>query len=109
MPVRTLQLGTGTSSPANALHTLYTCPAGRTAILKDFRLYSDGGCSRGVLLCEPSGAAGVSLYDDAIGATSVIVGSGFVVLEPGDELQVYSEGGTFLALLSGSELDGVAP
>lgn len=88
---------------------LYECPAGRTAILKDYRLYSDAGNTRSVLLMKPSGAAGISLYDNAIGATTVVVGSGFVVLEPGDQLRVYSEGGTFLALLSGSELDGVAP
>jgi hypothetical protein len=62
-----------------------------------------------VLLAKPSGAAGISLYDAAIGSHAVIVGQGFVVLEPGDQLRVYSEGGTFLALLSGSELDGVAP
>lgn len=34
---------------------------------------------------------------------------GFVVLEPGDSLYVFSSGGTFAYWVSGAELEGVAP
>lgn len=109
MTVRTATLAVGSSAPANAEHVIYTCPSGRTAILKDLRLYSGAGATKVAVFIETSGAARVSIVVSALAADSTDQRQGFIVLEPGSKVGLYSEGGTFVAWLSGSELDGVAP
>lgn len=102
-------LGVRDSAAANAEHVLYAAPAGKTAIVKDLRMYSEAGCSRAVVFLNRSGPGSVSIVDQALGALAVHEEQGFLVLEPGDELRVYSEGGTFVTWASGAELAGVAP
>lgn len=109
MAVRTATLGIRSSAAANSEHTVYTVPSGKTAIVKDIRMYSEAGCTRAVVFVNRSGPGSVSLVDQALGATSIHSEQGFIVLEPADELRVYSEGGTFVTWVSGAELAGVAP
>lgn len=88
--------------------TIYTCPAGVTALIKDLRLSSPvGNVSRGVVFVR-SGPIQVSLYDGALG-TGLAELQGFVVLEPGDELGCVSIGNVMGVWASGAELAGVAP
>lgn len=58
---------------------------------------------------ERSGGARVSISTGALAADASRAVTGFVVLEPGDTIGIYSEGGTFTVWISGAELDGVAP
>lgn len=88
--------------------TRYTCPAGHTAILKDVRLTANGAGNTRAVVAVASGAAATYLYDQALAALASLDGL-FVVLEPGDVLQVYSTGNTFTVRASGAELLGVAP
>lgn len=107
--VRTKELGSA-AGVINVVQTLYTTPAGRTAIVKE------------ISTAARTGAANVSV-DVLRGATAVVVWSGvltagawlgsgprFLVLEPGDVLRAIRSSGTGVLDLwvSGSELDGVA-
>lgn len=109
MAVRSARLAAASSSPANAEHTIYTCPSGKTALVKDLSLYSGAGCSVAAIFVERSGPVRVSVTTGSLGADATRRLSTFVVLEPGDTIGVYSESGTFTVWVSGAELDGVAP
>jgi hypothetical protein len=56
-----------------------------------------------------SGVVWVSVHDGPVGALNPKQVQGFMVLEPGQQLRLYSEGGTFDCIVSGAELEGVAP
>ena len=42
MPVRSNRFFAGNTLPVSTIHTVYTCPAGKTAIVKDVRVSSAG-------------------------------------------------------------------
>lgn len=107
MATRSVRLCAGTST-TSAVVTVYTCPAGKTALLKDVRVYANGAVGRAVILVQ-SGSTDVSIVDEALSATQVVSRQGFIVLEPGDTIRVYSSTSTFNFWCSGAELEGVAP
>lgn len=107
MTTRTSRLAVGIST-TGAVVTVYTCPAGKTAIVKDIRLYAGASVSRAVVALG-SGVRLPSVLDEAITGPGVAQKQGFMVLEPGDTIRVYSQGNTFEFWISGSELQGVAP
>ena len=108
MPVRSNRFFAGNTLPVSAIHTVYTCPAGKTAIVKDVRVSSAGSSVSRAVVIALSGGQAISLLDAAVGTTAVLSVLGFIVLEPGDQLQVYSEGTAARVWISGAELDGVA-
>lgn len=107
MTVRSAVLATGTST-AGAVVAVRVCGSGTTLLLKDSRIYSAGGCARAVLAVKRGGLT-VSVIDGAMSATQTRTQEGFIVLEPGDEIAVYSQTGTFDFWCSGAELSGVSP
>lgn len=107
MTTRTSRLAVGNST-TSAVVVVYTCPAGKTAIVKDVRLYAGSSVGRAVFLARHSGTD-VSIIDEPMTASSVTQKQGFIVLEPGDQLAVYSSTNTFAFWASGAELAGVAP
>jgi hypothetical protein len=91
------------------LAVVYTCPSGKTAILKDIRVSANqaGAVSRCVVAWI-SGPSQGAFCDTPLNALQTASFGAFAVLEPGDQLAVYATGNNFSFLLSGSELDGVA-
>lgn len=107
MTVRTLRLAVGNSGTGSEV-TIYTCPSGKTAIIKDVRCSVPAGSNTRAVVAIRSGASQVAFFDVALGV-SAIDRQGFVVLEPGDQVRLFATGAAFIAWLSGAELDGVAP
>lgn len=108
MTVRSKRLGKLNVTPGD-FRLLYTCPAGRTGILKEFSLVPSGpGVARAVLAVV-SGGDFAYIFDDALGRSIVGPRLAFVVLEPGDTIQVFCQGAAIFAWCWGAELDGVAP
>lgn len=110
MAVRSALLARGQSGAANALVTVYTCPAGKTALVKDVRMLSAGDPVTNAIVRITSGPALMHLIDGPLVVGDPVAVQGFVVLEPGDRIQVVCTGAnsTFF-WISGAELDGVAP
>lgn len=110
MPVRTALLARGLSGTANVLVTVYTCPTGKTAILKDIRILSAGSAVTNAVVRVTSGSALMHIVDQALVVGDPVVEQGFVVLEPGDQVKIVCTA-TDAAYyrISGAELDGVAP
>lgn len=108
MPVRSNRFFAGNTLPISVVHDVYTVPGGKTAVVKDIRVCSNGAAVTRCVVIALSGGAAISLIDSAVGALQTISVQGFIVLEPGDKLQVYSEGTGARVWLSGAELDGVA-
>jgi hypothetical protein len=88
--------------------TLYTCPAGRTAILKDVRAWAYGAAVTRALVLVRSGPGDCAIIDEAMATNSTRERQGFIVLEPGHQLLASSTGGPTSIWASGAELDGVA-
>lgn len=65
--------------------------------------------TRAAVQASGSGLGFMSLTDGPMSALQTKNVQGFIVLEPGDQLRLYSEGGTFSCIVSGAELAGVAP
>lgn len=107
MTVRSAVLATGTSV-AGAVTPVRVVGSGVTLLLKDSRIYSAAGCARAVLAVK-RGSLVVSVIDGAMTSTQTRTQDGFIVLEPGDEIAVYSQSGTFDFWCSGAELSGVSP
>jgi len=108
MAVRSKTLGTGLSVNG-AFTIIYTCPPGRTAILKDASMTPAApGVTRAVLSVS-SGPNRAFLFDAALGALPGQITGRFAVLMPGDHIELFSTGQPFVAKCWGAELDGVAP
>lgn len=108
MAVRTKRLAVADSAPASTLHTIYTCPTGETTIVKDVRVSRvSSDPSRGVVLVR-SGADEVVLLDQPVPEGTPGGLECWVVLLPGDEVVLYSEGGVIAGWISGTELEGLA-
>lgn len=108
MAVRSARLAAGTSGTLGTETTLYTCPAGRTALLKDVRVsVAASGNTRTVLWLQ-SGAVRVSLVDKPMSEFETVERVGFMVLEPGDQLRVFASGAQARVWASGAELVGLA-
>ena len=110
MTVRTKQLACGESAwLGNTYLTVYTCPVGYRTIVKDLRLFRRLGDVAGefiVSILKSSGTrADVDRYqilNNLQRATNPV----WVVLEEGDELQLYATTNvTYRYVISGTELD----
>lgn len=110
MPVRSARLAVGLSGAGASQKTVYTCPAGRTAVLKDVRLVGRSDPAQPVTLYMVSGPTLVYLVRASLAANQTAAAQGFVVLEPGDQLNIDTPVTDHAAYwVSGAELDGVAP
>lgn len=108
MAVRTKQLAVADSAPATQEKVIYTAPAGETVILKDFHVsLASGNATRAVLFVN-SGPRRVSLMDRAVGALDQVDRATWLVMNGGDTVGVFSQGGVVNVWLSGTELEGVA-
>jgi hypothetical protein len=108
VPVRSAAIVAG-ASVAGSFVDVFTCPAGQTVIVKDLRMAGGGVAMSRAVFYVRSGPTAVFIVDQAMGATEVITRADmFVVLEPGDDLGVFSAGGTFAFIACGALLDGVA-
>lgn len=109
MTVRTKELGRLAAIGDATARTIYTCPAGRTAIVKDVAYYTT---STTVIRVGVKRAGVVANVWSGKGPTSEssLPRAVWVVLEPGDELEVQRVSGTtaYDVVCSGTELDGVA-
>lgn len=108
MTVRSLQIAQARVT-ATGLTTIYTCPAGKTTIIKAFSIYTSGAVD--IYLGVQKGAMRTYFCKATVGVDGILERTGqFVVLEPGDTLVANSPGGiTYDVLVSGAELAGVAP
>ena len=108
MAVRSLQLG-GVKA-TTALTTVYTCPAAKTAVVKES---SVGKGATGALVCQVTVLGGavawlVGVFSlPNLGAQNVHA-ERWLVLEPGDVLRAITDGLTADVWVSGAELAGVA-
>jgi hypothetical protein len=110
LAVRSVRLGTGVTTTPNVLHLAYTCPAGRTAIVKDIRCAKNVGGLSTIAIGVRSGPSTIWIINQADVAGSSVFGQPWVVLEPGDDLVAFSNvANAWAYYISGTELEGVAP
>lgn len=113
--VRSKLLGWSIAQVTNAFSVIYTCPAGRTAIIKQWSVWNNSDVARTITAAVRTGGVDVRIWLPGL----VPVRGGidrteqYLVLEPGDSFVVYNGGestNTSIAVLvAGVELDGVAP
>lgn len=108
MAVRTLQLGEARGNIPPAAITVYTCPAGKTAIIKDVQVQNGTATTSFLLILR----GGVQYPVVKHVTTTALVAASFVrwtVMEPGDVLQALwlSNDASNVMWVSGAELDGV--
>lgn len=116
MAVRTLQIVHLPAIPAaqNGWLSLYTVPAGRTLIVKDWHFINRTGSGRTITLGVRSGGVEARVHAGGLVAHLGVLASWSrdVVLEPGQELVLFVGGenaDTKLdGVVSGALLDGVA-
>lgn len=110
MAVRTARLSEGQTGTAGVTVVAYTCPAGKTAILKDIRLSTVGGAAVSTIVALTSGPRFCNIILQSIPSGSVESRQPYIVLEPGDQVVINAnQTGGIVWWFSGSELDGVAP
>lgn len=111
MPVRTARLAVGASGAADTVKQIYTCPAGRTAIIKDVRLASVVTGGQQTAMSLNSGPTFVTVLNGSVPQNAFsITPTPYWVLEPGDHLDILTPtAGGVHYWVSGVELDGVAP
>lgn len=107
MTTRTKQLAWGRL--ANGDTILYTCPSGHRTIIKDVRLYNNGGASCSMNVYISNGA--ITVYAHVTGNLSVPVGAPaggayWVVMEAGQILRVFTTAAALASdiVVSGAEL-----
>lgn len=107
MAVRTKVLAVGTGS--SVLTTLYTCPAGETAILKSLSLakLAAGAVSFDVSILR-AGTPRVVFREQFPLTSTVVHREVWIVLMPDDQLRVQTDTGSVTVWASGTELEGVA-
>lgn len=91
--------------------TLYTCPSGVTALIKDLNFVNSGSSTATIKLCVNSLVASQALFWNLSMAANTHTNQGrFIVLEPGDTIvALLSVANTISCAGYGAELDGVAP
>lgn len=108
MPVRSARLAFA-SSGIGGVVIVYTCPAGKTALIKDVRISALNGAVTRASVFADSGPRRVAIIDEALANLGVLSRQGFMVLEPGDTLGCFATGSDFHIWASGAELEGLAP
>ena len=109
MTVRTCRLAVGYTSPVATDTLLYTCPAGKTAVIKDVLMSGSGIAATRGLVQVRSGSDRAHIIDQPVGAQEAAHLGCWVVLEPGDTIYAYSTAQPVRVWVSGAELAGVAP
>src|SRR5262245_43758377 len=111
MTVRTAVLAFGTQSVGSAVASVYTCPQGRTAILKHVILSKTIGEDTYIAFGVGSGAGNYWLLNrTVVTGTNNVSLDAWIVLEPGHQLRIQvPNGGAVNFWASGTELAGVAP
>jgi hypothetical protein len=108
--VRTKQFFAGITTAGT--QTLYTVPAGFTALIKWYQACNTTVASQGITLAMHSALTGsdVSLFRNAsVAVNAVLGGATLLVLRPGDTLVVFATASGLQIFASGAELAGVAP
>lgn len=91
MAVRSKALAHGQQLVPAAGVSIFTCPAGRTAIVKDVVLTNNTGASSNLTLQLRRAGVSIGVLRDAVADASRLASSGrYIVVEPGDELRVVS-------------------
>lgn len=108
MAVRTKELGTAKNPGAGVLATVYTCPAGKTAIIKEYLVQASGSVSFQSVIAR--GATNYTFAIHTVTTTTFLRVPCWTVLEPGDILKVVwtTANASHSFWMSGTELDGVA-
>ena len=91
--------------------TIYTCPSGKTAIVKSLHLSNNAGSATTTIVAVASGAAIVNLRVTSLASNDQIhMESPYLVMEPGDELLINADQTNAIKYwVSGVELQGLAP
>ena len=91
--------------------TVYTCPSGKTAIVKSLHLSNNAGSATTTIVAVASGAAIVNLRVTSLASNDQIhMESPYLVMEPGDELLINADQTNAIKYwVSGVELQGLAP
>lgn len=108
MAVRSLQLGAVKAT--NVLTAVYTCPAGRTAIIKEVTAGKGSTGSATLTMTILRGAVAYYLLTNTfsnLGGQAARFET-WTVLEPGDIVRAVTDGPTIDVWMSGAELIGVA-
>lgn len=116
MAVRSKQLAARRAGLANNNVVIYTCPSGVTALVKDINIYNRSGAIQDLRVgVDPVGAvtANITYEDQAFPIKGTWHFMPWWVLLPGDSLFVRIDGAAatdgLFCLVSGSELQGIAP
>lgn len=110
MAVRTATLAKARPSAAGTFVSIYTCPAGRTAIVKDVRACFLSATSASAFLEVLSGGVEYNVGTWTGVFPTIVGGAVWIVLEPGDSLRVWQTLANGVSWwISGAELNGVAP
>lgn len=111
MAVRSAVLARAKSAGGVHDYLLATVPDGQTWILKSAFIYNDANASR-------TGSVGVKRVAEDTYATalqgpfdpySTNEWQGWIVAEPGDQIEFQAAGDDMVCWVSGAQLDGVAP
>lgn len=108
MAVRSKRLWGPTTVSTSAV-TLYTCPAGETAIIKQVSHFNTGVVQQAVSLGingTGNGQLVVVMSTAATSTTNLL--EQFIVLHPGDTLRAIANAGNATVTGYGAELEGVA-
>lgn len=107
MAVRTARLGDNTPLVAGVIATIFTCPAGRTAIVKDAVLFNSGGANSSMRLYVNTGSGDVEVARSLVSSGAAFTTNDrFIVLEPGDSLRAQSVSTAGHAIAFGTLLEG---
>lgn len=91
--------------------TLFTCPAGQTAIVKSIYLtsFAAAAVNVAVWITPLEGASSTYLVAAPIDPNKLLNWTGWVVLQPGDHLLMNASASGVQLWVSGALLDGVDP
>lgn len=110
MTVRSTVISAARPATAGTFLTIYTCPPGRTAIIKYLVLAYLSGTSSTVFAQVASGGQEWNIGAFAGAFPTVVREHVWIVLEPGDQLRVWQTlANSSSWYFSGAELAGVAP
>lgn len=109
MSVHTARLAVGQVNTLGSFQTVYTSPANVTTIVKDLRTNNAGTVTTFLIWAVTSGAQQVRLLLASLNAGDPQSAQPYVVLKPGDALQIFTSAAPVAFWASGSKLDGVAP
>lgn len=108
MAVRSKEFARGETAGSGQF-VVYTCPVGKTSIIKDLRCTNQGAPARVIVWLVTRGASSVWLRSRAVLSNlDNDIDLCFVVLEPGDQLEFFADGADVHYYVCGAELDGVA-